>query len=351
MTGVVTWDDECHYHNDLKISGELWEEVQDLSDTIFVVDIAREISEFYNPAIASELGGYIHIHDKTEKVIYSYHLNDKTIVRSPMPSSVLPSSHISMWECRLEDEGREAKFIVDSKQEKDETVVALITDNVVEASESRLLDIPLDVLEMIMKLCVGVEYMNFRATCTRCHLAAPLIQWRNQKALHNYSFVSPSLMVVDQIRGIITFTDPMMGDRYFMRCPHLSIFDEAICCSRFGWLLFKNSNLCPTFFNPFTNDLLELPCQYYYIYKLWFSAPPTSSECMVVGFSSKKIVILNVALEQTWRVFDLDPKDLILSSVLFPTFHNGDLYTLFSRGQLRVFKDLSEADISETFQS
>nr|XP_043632234.1 uncharacterized protein LOC122603567 [Erigeron canadensis]XP_043632235.1 uncharacterized protein LOC122603567 [Erigeron canadensis]XP_043632236.1 uncharacterized protein LOC122603567 [Erigeron canadensis] len=296
------------YLLDLAIIEDLWEEVQVLKDTIFVVDVAHDNLEYYNPGIASDLGGYIHILDKMDKVIYSYHLTKKTIVRSPMPSSVLSTSHMSMWECWLEDDHREAKFIVDSKQEEDEMVINLISDNEVEVAESRLLDIPFDVLEMLMKICVGVEYMNFRATCKRCHLAARTIQWRDHTSLmrlQDYSLGSPWLMVVDQIQGIITFTDPMLGDNYFMRCSQLPIADETICCSRFGWLLFKTSDFCPAFFNPFTNDLCELPETRIAVISFWFSAPPSSPECMVVGFASSRVLILHVAQETPWLEFDL----------------------------------------------
>nr|GEW40339.1 Toll/interleukin-1 receptor (TIR) domain-containing protein [Tanacetum cinerariifolium] len=32
---------------------------------------------------------------------------------------------------------------------------------------------------LIMKFCTGVDYLNFRSTCKRCHLAAPLIPRNN----------------------------------------------------------------------------------------------------------------------------------------------------------------------------
>nr|XP_043610117.1 uncharacterized protein LOC122581866 isoform X2 [Erigeron canadensis] len=199
LESVRTWEDF------VSAPKQIWEEVKDLKEGIFVVDLANDTSEIYNPAIGSELGGYIHIHDKMDKLIYSYHLNSKTFVQSPMPFPVLPTSHMSM----LEDDDREAKFTVDSKQQEDEMTISFITDNEVEVSESPLLDVPFDVLEMLMKVCVGVEYMNFRATCKCCHQAVPLIQWRDQTALQNYSLASPWLMVVDQTRGVITFTDPL----------------------------------------------------------------------------------------------------------------------------------------------
>ena len=65
---------------------------------------------------------------------------------------------------------------------EDEMVIKPIIDNAIESSnmtnESHVFNIPFHLLEMVMKFCVGVEYLNFRATCKRCHLAAPLIQWR-----------------------------------------------------------------------------------------------------------------------------------------------------------------------------
>nr|XP_043632280.1 F-box/kelch-repeat protein At3g18720-like [Erigeron canadensis] len=280
-----------------------------------------------------------------DRVIYSYHLKSKTISPSLVPSLMVPTSHMSMWECRLDDDHREAKFMVDSKQEKDETVGFLMTDNEVNDSESRLLDLPFDVLERIMIFCVGVEYLNFRATCKHLYQATPVIPWRNQTALQDYSLVSPWLMVVDQIQGIITFTDPMMGDNYYMRSPQLSIADEIIYSSRFGWLLFQTSALCPVFFNPFTNDLRKLPEFDYYISTYCFSDPPTSPDCMVVGFSNKKIIIHYVAREPTCHVFDL-VTDSQLRPIRFLTFLETDLYALYKTGELMVFKDFSEKDIS-----
>nr|XP_043609537.1 uncharacterized protein LOC122581379 [Erigeron canadensis] len=222
----------------LKETHQVWEEAKDLNEGIFVVGLGDGHSEFYNSAIGLKIGGYIHFHDKVDKLIYSYHFNNKTIVPSPMPFSALPTSHMSMSECWLEDDHREARFTVDSKQHDDEMMmISFTTNSEVEVSKSHLLDVPFDVLEMLMKFCVGVEYMNFRATCKGCHLAAPLIKWRDQTelvGLQNYSLASPWLMVVNQILGVITFTDPLLGDIYFTGISELSIAEETIYCSRFG---------------------------------------------------------------------------------------------------------------------
>nr|GEX41846.1 Toll/interleukin-1 receptor (TIR) domain-containing protein [Tanacetum cinerariifolium] len=107
--------------------------------------------------------------------------------------------------------------------------------------ESRLLNLPPLVLEMlIMGFCAGVDYLNFRSTCKGCHLAAPLMAWNNGKAskiMQKYSLPSPWLIVFNKHKGIVTLTDPMFGNEYFMKTPQELICKFYIKCSRFGWLL------------------------------------------------------------------------------------------------------------------
>ncbi|KAJ0635598.1 hypothetical protein HanOQP8_Chr17g0652661 [Helianthus annuus] len=175
------------------------------------------------------------------KVMYSYDVEDKTISMSCM--AAYPTSHLSLWEGdTLESENQVDKVVVRSSVTMDDDDDD--DDDEVELNESHLLDLPFHLLEMIMDHCIGVEYMGFRATCKRCHLAAPLIQWKNNKTrlrLCKYSLVSPWLMVVDKNRGRITFTDPVSGAKYFMKRSHVSIRRDKIHCSRFGWLLLCNN--------------------------------------------------------------------------------------------------------------
>ncbi|GJU07559.1 hypothetical protein Tco_1123989 [Tanacetum coccineum] len=150
--------------------------------------------------------------------------------------------------------------------------------------ESHLFNLPPHVLEnLVMEFCAGVDYLKFRATCKHCHLAAPLIPWNNGKAskiMQNYSLPSPWLIVFDKHKGIMTLTDPMFGDKYFMKTPQELICDFQIKCSRFGWLLILKPGGSLVFFNPFTNDILELPeLPDKHKDTVCFSAPPTSPDC------------------------------------------------------------------------
>nr|GEV81219.1 hypothetical protein [Tanacetum cinerariifolium] len=82
-------------------SSEIWDQVEDLKDGNFYVDLGRDNSVTYSPTIASEFGGNIHIRSLRGNVIYSYNLSDRTISLSSMfPSLLLPTSHVSVWEWR-----------------------------------------------------------------------------------------------------------------------------------------------------------------------------------------------------------------------------------------------------------
>ncbi|GJS31926.1 hypothetical protein Tco_0492546, partial [Tanacetum coccineum] len=242
----------------------------------------------------------------------------------------------------------------------DEIVIKQITNNVVESSnmmnESHLLDILFHLLEMIMKFCVGVEYLNFRATCKRCHLAAPLIQWRSETTLNKlqtYSLASPWLMVLEDNRGIMHFTDPLFGDKYFVKTLPVSINSNTtqICCSSYGWLLFYNNLGYLVFFNPFTSDVRELPTAHHLLENLSFSAPPMSPKCIVLGFTAPDeghVYILKFGdSDPSWNKIDLDFDGDDPYAFYFPTFFGQDVYALCDEGKLIVFKEImSEENFS-----
>ncbi|XP_076905752.1 F-box protein At4g00893-like [Bidens hawaiensis] len=277
--------------------------------------------------------------------MYSYDVEDKTI---SMSSMAYPTSHLSLWECRLEGNHEDFELGLDSKKEvdkDDKIVVRSVTKDVeVELNESRLLNLPFHLLEMIMHHCIGVEYMPFRATCKSCHLAAPLIQWNKKTSLRKYSSVSPWLMVVEKNRGIITFKDPVFGDKYFMKRSNRH---SSIRCSRFGWLLCgENSTL--VFFNPFTNDSRKLP----YVDasegfdSLCFSAPLTSNNCKVVGFKARgNDANVYIYSKQTWRVIGLDFRGDTPPRFRFSIFCKGDVYALCDKGEVYSFKNLFKPQV------
>ncbi|PWA65472.1 hypothetical protein CTI12_AA335500 [Artemisia annua] len=338
----------------LNMNYKTWEELEDLNDATISFEIGGYLyPEFHSPAITSDLGGYIHILGENGKIIYSYHVKDKTISSSSLPCLV-GTSHVSAWamlECKRLSEG-------DHKQEEDKNdkiVISKVKSDGFEfngmTDESHLLNLSYDVLKMIMEFSVGIEYMNFRASCKLCHLAAPVIQWSNQTAskrlqLHAYSLISPWLMVIG--KHTITFFDPMFGDKYFIKTPReLELISELeIRCSRYGWLLMGKSFRPLFFFNPFTSDTRELPlCPYLETFD--FSAPPTSPDCMVVGFTSTNawhVHIHFVGRESSWRKYALNFGNDDPYLYRFPAFHGGDVYALCNGKGVDVFKELGAGD-------
>nr|GEW42353.1 hypothetical protein [Tanacetum cinerariifolium] len=230
-----------------------------------------------------------------------------------MPSLVL-KSEVPVWallECRLEGDHSDSK---QQEEKEDPIVIRSVTCDLVEydssTSESDLLNILIHILEMIMELCVGVEYMNFHATCKRY---------------------------------------PFLGDKYFKQTPH-ELIGFQIYCSRYGWLLMYKIDGPLVFYNPFTNDIRELPAVGY-LQNFCFSAPPTSSDCMVVGLTSKgesHLRIHFVAGEPSWLRLggDDDP-----SFFRFPTFCGQDLYVLCNDTGFDVYRKVGHKDYSWDWES
>ncbi|GKB18435.1 hypothetical protein Tco_0852358 [Tanacetum coccineum] len=155
------FDMSCHRWEEWKESKDLWdlimnshdkwERLIDFKDALFFVDLARDCLAYYRPAISSELGGYIHIRDRMDKILYSYHVKDGTISLSSIPSVVHPTSIVSVWECMLGDDLGEAKCTLEFKQEEDHIVVRSVRDNEIGLNEPDLVNLPLDILETIIK--------------------------------------------------------------------------------------------------------------------------------------------------------------------------------------------------------
>ncbi|PWA69320.1 hypothetical protein CTI12_AA299450 [Artemisia annua] len=178
---------------------------------------------------------------------------------------------------------------------------------------------------------------------------SPVIKWSNKtllRGLRKYSVASPWLMAVDKNRDVITFKDPMLGDNYLMKNSPISIASDNIFSSRFGWLLLKSNDLmCLVLYNPFTNDLRKLP-QSEYIYdmeSLNFSAPPTSPDCIVVGFTTWDVHIHFVNRKPKWRIFSLGPDP---HTIWFSSFYGRNLYALCKEGEVIVFNNLGRRGCS-----
>lgn len=107
---------------------------------------------------------------------------------------------------------------------------------------------------------------------------------------------------------------------------------------------FTSNNL--VFFNPFTNDVRMLPPAVTFLPLLSFSAPPTSPDCIVIGFKRGGAPLAYIHLvgrERHWRVLCLGPN---VYPSCFPTFYGEDVYALCNEGQLYVSQNIVQQDCS-----
>ncbi|GKE45909.1 hypothetical protein Tco_1473193, partial [Tanacetum coccineum] len=321
----------------LEKTSMIWEEVEDLKDAIFFLDLSYDHSIFYKPGIASEFGGYIHILGEMGKGMYSYHIKDKTVSMSSMPS-IASASYVSLWECRIQEEGKKDETVVGNACSNDNSSTSTRNER---QKECYLLSIPSDVLERIMDFCVGFDYLHFRTTCKSCQSAAPMIRFINRMRLEMNSLDSPWLLVLDKHREIITFTDQMFGENYFIKTPPGLISDMKIHCSRYGWLLMEKYGGPLVFYNPFTSVIHELP-QVPCLETFGFSAPPTSPDCMVVGYRKRYGIwegyVHKVAQKPArWCEIPVSFDGYHPHSLHFPIFHGQRLYVLLDNALLYFF--------------
>lgn len=214
------------------------------------------------------------------------------------------------------------------------------------STEVGLLGIPLHILEEIAKHSVAVDYLHFRATCKRCRLAAPPIQWSTVPALRElqaYSLDSPWLMTFDVGDGMFTFTDPKSSDKYFITTYPDSLGYAQIRCSKFGWLLISSDPMSLLFFNPFTRAIVKLaPLTSAFVpdfSSFIFSKPPTCSDSIVVGLidtNEEVLIYVTSPGKSEWSSMRIDNN--ILDNMPFhdnQTFCNGnEIYALGIDGEL-----------------
>ncbi|XP_076913361.1 uncharacterized protein LOC143571954 [Bidens hawaiensis] len=340
----------------LDMNSMMWKEIRDLKDAIFNIKLSAvdgSYCVFYKPTVTSKIGGCAYIFNKIGRVI-SFHAKDRTMSLPSVPCLVQEGRLVvwAMLECGLEANHHD--FKQEEQRYKDNLIIAVPANAEFDrTSESQLLNIPFHVLEMIMECCVGVEYMKFHATCSRCRFAATSIQWNNKTTLRRWqmhTLVSPWLMVLDNHRHM-TFIDPICRDKYFIKTPQELHDDYEIYCSKYGWLLMCKDDGPVVFFNPFAGDIRKLHSSGYYFQSLCFSAPPTSPDCMVAGFTRRHdngvhICIYFVSQEATWRGYHLFEVTYDPYTFNFLTFSGRDMYFLCDNQRIDIFRGLGDEKCS-----
>ncbi|CAH9074377.1 unnamed protein product [Cuscuta epithymum] len=143
---------------------------------------------------------------------------------------------------------------------------------------------------------------------------------------------------------VLRFFHGVYDHSYSVDIPEL--LSSVLSYSNNGWLLFREGLETTFFFNPFTNERVDLPNKPEW--SVWksviFLSEPTATDCMIFGVMSilgKWVRIYTISRgEGDWEesVFDYDEDDTpMFQSVCSPVFHNRKLYCLGTEGKMGVF--------------
>ncbi|KAL3649551.1 hypothetical protein CASFOL_005954 [Castilleja foliolosa] len=186
-----------------------------------------------------------------------------------------------------------------------------------------------DLLSLISSKLVGEDAHRFSLICR---------SWRAVATASPYHY-SPCLMHYTRRNRLWIFSQ-------FNRCIHtsLSYLENAdVRCSNFGWLLMSRFDNTLFFYDPFNNRNIELPCKLDFGYTAFcFTHPPTSPDCVVVGFSTAeddgtvKICVLTHG-KSVWEEKEYHPKIKLYVSRGAPIFHRGLVYLLDLKGNVATF--------------
>lgn len=146
-----------------------------------------------------------------------------------------------------------------------------------ETQENLLSKLPPDLITLISTHLHLFDYLNFRASCKAFWSFVPQAQWRTNNSL-------PLFMFSKNGNELCELRDPCRNDSYSVMVPHSPKVPTEIEFSKNGWLVVCTSGESLQFFNPFTREKGEFPCEFRHQFvSLGFS---TSPKCFTVGILS-----------------------------------------------------------------
>ncbi|XVE80383.1 hypothetical protein DITRI_Ditri14bG0135400 [Diplodiscus trichospermus] len=282
-------------------------------------------------------GGFVYFTLGTDKILYSFNIEDKSISVS-LPWMNPPPRSAPFW---FVPNLLKPPCITNPKTKIDPIVQKAdrFSSHKNEAEVRNLCDLPIDIIGLIAENLYLVDYMNFRSVCKTFKLVAPHIQWNETSFKLQSHSLPPWLMFADQNRSLHTFIDPNLGGKYLMGIPQCMI-DFDIRYSKEGWLLMPSKVVDESMFlyNPFANEPISLPpnANWETCHSFGFSSLPTSPGCIIVGISLFTVTFLRLGDEE-WQGIWRDDYGNFTTNHNSPVFFDGAFYFLGREGKLGVF--------------
>ncbi|WRX29320.1 hypothetical protein QQP08_021807 [Theobroma cacao] len=296
-------------------------------------------------------GGFVHFTVGTDRCLYSFNIEDKSIsVSLPwvhLPKSwstpfwVMPDSSL-LFHNRKPEGSQILSKEVNQKEDREDKQILKFSPDKSEAEVRNLCDLPLEIIALIANNLYLVDYINFRLVGKTFRLVAPHVQWRETSHKLNSHSLSPWLMFAQgNSRTLHNFIDPKFGDRYLMNIPE-SIIDFDIRYSKEGWLLMSSrdegGSMC--FYHPFTKKLISVPPLVVNLercHSFGFTSLPTSPRCLIVGISSSSIFYFNFSEDEGWFQFERgDVPTAFIPNHTNPVLFEGAFYFLGQQGNLGI---------------
>ncbi|KAI3467521.1 hypothetical protein Pfo_024184 [Paulownia fortunei] len=189
-------------------------------------------------------------------------------------------------------------------------------------------DLPEELLSLILSNLFAKDRHTFSLVCKSWNSAAKVSPFRH----------SPCLMLYE--RSNCMWKIFQYNSFFCMDFPELN--QAEIRCSKYGWMLMSREDCSMFFFDPFNNEMIELPKSDFQYTTICFFHPPTSPDCFIIGISSK-MCPLNVIIGllkhggDEWKTCTYHSKTEFLLSICTPILHRGLLYCLDVEGNVATF--------------
>ncbi|CAI0403872.1 unnamed protein product [Linum tenue] len=206
-------------------------------------------------------------------------------------------------------------------------------------------DIPSELLSDVQSRLFGADRCFFRLACKTWNsiFSSVVSTSSNVRFARNHSF--PILVHKGLDGEVVSLFNPITSVTSILSLEASSLRGAVIRCSKHGWLLMSQGlggdQHRLFFFNPFTEDRINLPMLSYDLEGITFSSSsPTSFDCLVICYTAlwQQVVISFIYRgEHQWTQYEvMSDSSNFMSPFSNPIYHKGLLYFMGKNADLCI---------------